>query len=228
MPGDVYGPPSSREAARLRFAAESAEREQRWQAAAGYHALKQVPALARRAEHGDVPAMQQIAKLLTQVANVRHVIEPANAVPRFQWARRPDPGQPIGTIFSRAIVDFATFAEFVHEVGHAINGPCPNTGAHFKTRVDDCTYCLQCESEAWQTPQRLVPFSDGMFRRLRECLQSYRDDAPGTPDAIAALDQTASRLGRLQAKQKYVGLADRLERQARIEAEIEADKRRYV
>jgi hypothetical protein len=184
--------------------------------------------LARRVIQGDQAAMRAIVDRVCAQFRIRLIFEPlkggqARFVPSRRWSK---PDESIGTIFCREVVDLETLAEFLHEAGHGITngGRCPERGAHFQVVKDNAGYCLQCETDAWAAAQRLVPFSPDMFREVQHCLGSYRDVTPGTPAAREALAAMMSTKTYMANQLKRMTYRQRLERQAKAEAEVAAAK----
>ena len=196
------------------------ERERKWKAEAHAKELDPLPALAKRAEQGDVQAMRETAQLLATHYQIRLVESPTGD--RNMAAFRH--GERVALI--APIVDLDTLAIALHEMGHGIEGDCPNRGEHYAERNGNVVACLACETAAWRAALDAVPFSREMFARLQDALASYRSTTPGTAAARAALDETTSTRMYMGAKQRHLTLAMRRERQQRVEAEVARDAER--
>jgi predicted secreted Zn-dependent protease len=81
----------------------------------------------------------------------------------------------------RTVQDAATA---LHEIGHVLQGACPNVGLH---RRDSCEtawwHCLECERDASERALRLgAPFTKDMHQWLADALRSYLRNTPAPPD----------------------------------------------
>jgi hypothetical protein len=229
------GPPSSRRAAWERVQAGAKARDERLQTEAAERARAAEDAiragwtaLAIRAEHGDVQAMRDLCDSLARHHGIRIIDDPGyDSTACFRHESR--------TAFVPPIDDLESFAVCLHELGHGLAGPCPMTGDHFTTivggtivggvHVGGSAACQRCEVDAWTEAMRLVSFTREMFDRVRRSLSSYRS-ALATRAARTALAQTVSPLTHMQSRQHHLTHRDRLARQARVEAEVAAEKTR--
>jgi hypothetical protein len=175
-----------------------------------------------QAERGNVDAMQQVAGLLAARHNITIVT----------WSRMPEGARAFydwsnDVAYCPAIVDVDTFAVVVHELGHGLCGRCPGREPHRRDpTVTNWHHCLQCETNAWSAAVQSVPFSREMFHTLQRSLGIYRGMTPGPPAAVSELDRVRSFLFYATHKQARFKQRERLDKQARVMREVEADKRK--
>jgi hypothetical protein len=165
---------------------------------------------------GDVDAMYRFFLRLCEHHRIRVV-----------WKAKPAGG---GSAAARArritvmpITNLTTFAGALHEVGHVVNGPCPEQWPHQRIIEGRFGACLECERAAWATAMDLVPFADpAMHADVVYCLGTYL-----TTRAPAQVKVGAQRLigtVTLRSQQhRWFLCQERLERQARVNASVARD-----
>ena len=155
--------------------------------------------VTRAVETGSIVAMRKMIEFLAE--KYRFTVEtrtrmPAGAAAYANWRTRK--------IVVPPITDEETFAVNLHEIGHILQGQCPNREPH---RVDPSVrewwHCLECESDAWRRALRLAPFSKEMFARLQSSLRHYRRTTPGSAEAKQRLDQVAGTVMWATEKQRW-------------------------
>jgi hypothetical protein len=128
------------------------------------------------------------------------------------------------------IVDAATFATFLHETGHALNGPCRGDLHRRDVRVTQTWACLHCEERAWWTALTLAPFSKLMVRRLQASLATYRIRTPAPRQVLAAADALLSErtyyTATIQRWRREIRDAQ-LDRVRRVELELQQQRATY-
>jgi len=94
------------------------------------------------------------------------------------------------------LIGLLDFITALHEVGHVIEGVCPEREPHRHESVDGFSNCQECERLAWERGLALcpVPFTRDMHARMAYCLRTYRS-TPAPAMVVRANDRLASSTG---------------------------------
>jgi hypothetical protein len=171
---------------------EDRERKARQEAEEKARKAKALSDAVRQAEKGSIAAMQQVLELIATDHNIKIVWrEPDSEAYGFASGR---------TVHIPPIRSEVEFAVGLHEIGHCLSEPCRG-GDHQRHRDGRWTNCMRCELNADEKALTLAPFSRAMFQEMRRGLQSYRQSTPAPATAVQALDQMASGVAYIKAKQ---------------------------
>jgi len=134
-----------------------------------------------------VAAMNTAVALLAERHQLKvdvRAVMPEGAVAFAHWQTR--------TIVIPPIVDSVSFATALHEIGHVLQGACPDREPHRRDRSDHAWWCcVACEADAWRRALTLAPFSRRMFSDLQQSLRIYRRKTPASAEALHELDRIA-------------------------------------
>ena len=126
------------------------------------------------------------------------------------WSRR--------SIHMPHLRDEAAAAVGYHEVGHVLEGACPNDGtAHRRDpTVKEWWHCVRCETLATSRALTLGPFTRPMFDRLARGLRRYRASTPASAAEVERLDRLAGTITFAEHQQRWRKWWDRIDRQAQL------------
>lgn len=195
--------------------------EQRRQRAAAAEQLRADEADARRLilSARPVDGYRKLVAVLAQRHRITVVVTPAGRNGSALASSR--------TIMIPPIVDAGTFAVALHEIGHVINGTCPQRDPHRPLLVSGSLACVACEVAATRTAMQLAPFTPEMHAHLRYALKTYRWSTPAPAQALRALDRLASFTGYALARTAFVKRDVALERQRLAEISLAAQRARW-
>ena len=131
-----------------------------------------------------LPALRSLVAILCRQHRITVVWTDGSAIPGEARAYANWRKRRITTPHIRAIEDGATA---LHEIGHILQGACPNREPHRKDpTIARWWNCLECERDAWARALALVPFSPTMQHALSDSLRRYVRKTPASPAVLAA------------------------------------------
>jgi hypothetical protein len=112
-------------------------------------------------------------------------------------------------------VDTSALAICLHELSHAVLGPCPGVGAHQPQQNGRSVACLECERLAWEKSTQLLPMDRAMHERLRSALATYRRSTPAPRNVTDSADRLMGSVRQKSEQQRRAKWQDKVEKVAR-------------
>jgi hypothetical protein len=142
----------------------AAEREQR------EAEERELQAVLEEMARAPVKGLQQMVDVLCRRHRITVRWTDGSAVPGVARAHANWRTRTITTPRIETTQDGATA---LHEIGHVLQGGCPNTPPHRRdARVTAWWNCLECERDASERALRLAPFTAAMHQELAQALRT--------------------------------------------------------